>query len=46
MDYDKADLFILPFALLSMRAIAAKKEHQCLASIPDFEILPEENLIN
>lgn len=46
VDYNKADPFILPFALLSMRAIEAKKGHQCLVSVPDFEILPEENLIN
>lgn len=46
VDYDKADPFILRFALLSIGAIAAKKEHQCLIRIPDFEILPEENLMN
>ena len=46
VDYNKADPFILPFALLSMATIAAKKEHQCMVSIPDFEILPEESLVN
>ncbi len=46
VDYNKADSFILPFALLSMATVEAKKEHRCLVRIPAFEILPEENLVN
>lgn len=46
VDYNKADSFILPFALLSLATITAKTEHKCLVRIPDFEILPEESLIN
>ena len=44
VDYEKADTYILPFSLLSARTIAEKKEHRCMVSIPDFEILPVENL--
>ncbi|MDB4293104.1 proprotein convertase P-domain-containing protein [Maribacter sp.] len=46
VDYNKADSFILPFALLSMATIAAKTEHKCMVRIPAFEVLPEENLMN
>ena len=45
VDYNKADTYILPFGLLSATAIEAKHKHQCQIIIPDFEILPEENLI-
>lgn len=45
VDYDKADAFILPFSLLSSRAVNSKQSHRCQSKSPDFVILPTENLI-
>ena len=44
VDYNKADPYILPFALLSRGTIAAKQGHRCMVTIPDFEILSEDAL--
>ena len=46
VNYDKADAFILPFALLSTRAMNRKQSHQCRSKRPDFKILPIKNLIS
>jgi len=46
VDYDKADAFILPFSLLSTRAVDSKQNHQCRSKSPSFVILPTENLVS
>ena len=45
VDYDKADAYILPFNLLSSRAVNSKQGHLCRIRSTEFKILPVENLI-
>ena len=44
VNYEKADTYILPFGLLSSMAIANKTQHLCRVEVPDFEVVPDDNI--
>ena len=45
VNYEVADIYFLPFQLLSRSAVEAKAAHQCRIACPKFEVLPEEKRI-
>ncbi|QCX00976.1 hypothetical protein FGM00_12955 [Aggregatimonas sangjinii] len=45
VDYNKADPYILPFALLTRGRIEAKSVHRCQVGVPAFEVLPEDSVV-
>ena len=44
VNYDQADAYILPFGLLSSLEVSAKAQHQCQVLVPDFEIVPDDEI--